>query len=65
MPLLGLLVTVNIVSWLGVSQKIPSMAQCISESIILKRGLLGGIFKAFQCPQWSSNSVNLSLEASC
>jgi hypothetical protein len=51
MPVLGLLVTavltVNIVSWLRVSQKTPSMAQRTSENIIVKRVLPGGIFRAF------------------
>lgn len=66
MPVLGFLVatvlTVNIVSWLRVSQQTPSMTQSTSESIIvllLRRGPLGGIFEAFQCSQWSSNSVTL------
>lgn len=53
MPVLGLLVaavlTVSVGSWLRVSQQIPSMTQCTSESIIvlhLRRDLLGGIFEA-------------------
>lgn len=68
MPVLGLLVitvlTVNVVSGLGVTED-TTHAQCTSESIIPKRVLQGGIFRAFQWSQWSGNSVNLSLEATC